>query len=168
MLSVKRVISAGWIALLSLAIFAGCKGAGQKNETATPVVPQSVSSNFPPKAAQVPDSGDNMASNILTWDAREKVYHAKLGETNAPFTFNLKNVSAGPVLIYDTSTSCDCTVASLPAKPWTLQSGDTGKIEAAIDLSKKSPGEVTNSIIVFTSQGNRRLWVKAIVPSNNH
>jgi hypothetical protein len=106
-----------------------------------------------------------MGPRILAWDAVSKVYRAKPGELSAPFTFNLTNVSSEPVIIYDTSTSCDCTVASLPSKPWTLASGAGGKIEASIDLSNKG-GAVTNSIIVFTSQGNRRLWVKAMIPDS--
>jgi hypothetical protein len=168
MFSVKRAISAGFMVLLSLGVFAGCK-TGKKNQTVTPAVvpaaPQVTPTNPPPHVAVLPpDSGDNMAANILAWGTTSEVYRAKPGELKAPFTFNLTNVSSGPVMIWDASTSCDCTVASLPAKPWTLQSGEAGKIEASIDLSKKAPGEVTNSIIVFTSQGNRRLWVKAIVP----
>lgn len=104
-----------------------------------------------------------MKPGILAWDATTKEYQAKAGETNAPFTFNLTNISTGTVMIYDTSTSCDCTVANLPSKPWALSPGGTGRIDASINLHGKS-GEVTNSIIVFTSKGNRRLSVKAIVP----
>ena len=104
-----------------------------------------------------------MKPNILAWDATEKTYRVQPGELRAPFTFSLTNVSSGPVVIYDTSTTCDCTVASLPSKPWIVQSGGTGQIQANIDLHNKS-GTVTNSVIVFTSQGNRRLKVKAILP----
>jgi hypothetical protein len=103
-----------------------------------------------------------MESNILAWDTVDEEYHAKAGELSAPFTFSLTNVSPQPVVIYDTSTSCDCTVASLPRKPWTVPSGGTGQIKATIDLHDKT-GAVTNSVIVFTSQGNRRLKVKAFV-----
>lgn len=104
-----------------------------------------------------------MAPNILTWDAVSKEYHAQPAELKAPFTFNLTNVSSSPVIIYDTSTTCDCTVAKLPSQPWTLPGGASGKIEATIDLTKKTSDVVTNEIIVFTSQGNRRLKVKAVV-----
>jgi len=103
-----------------------------------------------------------MAPNILAWNTLAEEYHAKPGEISAPFTFALTNVSSGTVVIYDTSTTCDCTVASLPSKPWNLPSGGTGEIHATIDLSKKSD-TVTNQIIVFTSQGNRRLFVKAFL-----
>jgi hypothetical protein len=104
-----------------------------------------------------------MAPNILAWDSVSKEYHAQAGDVKAPFSFSLTNVSAGPVVIYDTSTSCDCTVASLPSRPWTIPSGGTGAIEASINLSNKV-GVVTNSVIIYTSKGNRRLFVKALIP----
>lgn len=104
-----------------------------------------------------------MKPGILEWDATAKEYQANAGETNAPFTFGLTNVSSGTVIIYDTSTSCDCTVADLPTKPWSLPANASGQIHASINLHGKS-GVVTNSIIVFTSKGNRRLNVKAIAP----
>lgn len=108
-----------------------------------------------------------MASNILDWDATEKDYHAQPGELAAPFTFTLTNVSTAPVVIYDTSTTCDCTVASLPSKPWVVPSGGAGEINAIIDLQKKTGkknSSVMTQIIVFTSKGNRRLTVKAFLP----
>ena len=149
MLSLKRGVVAA-LAGLSLALIAGC-GTHQQ-----PVVETK-------KPAPQPDTGDTMAPNILAWDAVSKECRAHPGDKSAPFSFSLKNVSARPVVIYDTQSSCDCTVAKLPSKPWTIPSGDTGKIEATVDLAGKT-GTVTNSIIVFTSQGNRRLNVKAILP----
>ena len=151
------------IASLSLALLAGCK----TSETKSPAVPASPpqplpNQPVPPPANHQQDSGDSMAPHILTWDATAKTYHAKRGEMLAPFTFSFTNVSHGSVVIYDTSTSCDCTVASLPTKPWTIPSGGSGQVEASIDLSNKV-GIVTNYVIVFTSQGNRRLSVEAIV-----
>lgn len=106
-----------------------------------------------------------MASNILAWDATEKTYHVRTGDLFAPFTFSLTNVSSGPVSIYETTTTCDCTVASLPSKPWVLPSGGSGEVHAMIDLHNKT-ASVTNSVIVYTSKGNRRLTLKAILPES--
>jgi hypothetical protein len=152
-------------AALCLAVLSGCRTSSENSMPAAPATPSAGETNrpSPPQVTLPPDSGDSMASNILEWDSVSKEYRARPGELKAPFTFNLTNVSSGPVVIYDTSTTCDCTVASLPSKPWTLPSGASGKIEATIDLSKKTGGVVTNAIIVFTSQGNRRLNVKAII-----
>lgn len=148
-----------------LLIFAGCKTPAPPQKPTPPTV-STVETNepFPPQMTQ-PDSGNTMATDILAWDALAKQYQAKPGEMTAPFTFRLTNVSPNSVTIYDTSTSCDCTVAKLPFKPWVLPSGTAGQIDATIDLSNKV-GTVTNSIIVFTSQGNRRLWVKAVMPES--
>ena len=107
------------------------------------------------------DAAANMAANILTWDAVAKEYQARSGETNAPFTFSLTNASPERVMIYDTSTTCDCTVAQLPSKPWTLAPGAGGQIHASLDLRNRTEA-VTNYVIVFTSKGNRLLTVKGI------
>jgi hypothetical protein len=104
-----------------------------------------------------------MESNILAWDAVTKEYHAKPGDIKAPFSFSMTNIWSRPVVIYDTETTCECTVAKLPSKPWTVPSGGTGTIEASINLSNKV-GTVTSSVVVFTSQGNRRLTLKAFLP----
>jgi hypothetical protein len=104
-----------------------------------------------------------MAPGILAWDATKKEYHAKPGEMSAPFTFSLTNISSGPVMIWDTSTTCECTVAKLPSKPWTVASGESGTIEASINLTNKFE-TVTNSVIVFTSKGNRRLNLIVYLP----
>lgn len=104
-----------------------------------------------------------MEANILTWDATSKEYLAKPGDSIAPFKFSLTNVSPRQVVIYSTETSCDCTVAKLPSQPWIVPAGGTGTIEASINLAGKT-GIVTNYVIIFTSQGNRRLNVKAILP----
>src|SRR4051812_1608233 len=167
MFSPKYRIWTGTTALLLLTVFAGCKSSGNKVESRPPPTPLASPSKTvrPPTTPPTlpPDSADSMVPNVLAWDAVEKEYQAKHGDLSAPFVFNLTNVSSGPVIIYDTSTSCDCTVAKLPSKPWTIPSGGTGEIQASIDLHKKS-GTVTNQIIVFTSEGNRSLRVKALVP----
>jgi len=166
MFSLNRTIFAATVTGLSLALLAGCKTSETKSNAILAAPPQVLTPNrpAPPPVNKQEDSADSMLPNILTWDATAKTYNAKSGETRAPFTFSFTNVSRGPVVIYDTATSCDCTVASLPTKPWTVPSGESGKVEAAIDLKNKV-GTVTNYVIVFTSQGNRRLSVKAIVPT---
>ncbi|HXT13507.1 MAG TPA: DUF1573 domain-containing protein [Candidatus Angelobacter sp.] len=161
----KRMIFAGAATLLSLALFAGCRSLETKPQPGEPVAPVVTNTNRPaPRhVKQPPESGDTMAPHILAWNRLSEEYHAKPGEMIAPFSFSLTNVSKGPVVIYDTATTCDCTVAKLPSTPWTIPSGGTGKIEATIDLTHKT-GVVTNSIVVFTSKGNRRLYVKAFKP----
>jgi hypothetical protein len=172
----KRVVVFGFaIGAISLMIV-GCKTSKpkpvfQEMPTAqvppSPVSPPADTNQYPEQVSHPrppADAADNMASNILAWDAVEKEYHAKIGETNAPFTFALTNVSPERVMIFDTSTTCDCTVAQLPSKPWTLQPGASGEIHASLDLHGKKTDAVTNYVIVFTSKGNRLLTVKATLP----
>lgn len=150
----------------STALFAGCKTT--PNKPAEPIAPATPAPA--PAAAQSnkvqlpPDSGDNMKSNILAWDATEKTDDARPGDLHVSFTFSLTNVSSAPVMIYDTSTTCDCTVANLPSKPWLVPSGGTGQIQVTMDVHNKI-GAVTKDVIVFTSKGNRRLKVTAVVPN---
>jgi hypothetical protein len=164
----------GLAVVCALALAAGCKTtATKKNIERTPVpapTPPSapLQTNLPPSQVSHPkppaEAADNMAPNILAWDSVAKKYHAKIGETNAPFTFSVTNVSPERVMIYDTSTTCDCTVAQLPSKPWTLAPGAGGQIHASLDLRNRI-GAVTNYVIVFTSKGNRLLTVTATLPA---
>lgn len=117
----------------------------------------------PSRPRPAADASDNMAGNILAWDDVVKNYTSGAGETNASFTFNLTNVSPGQVVIYDTSTTCECTVAQLPSRPWTLPAGAGGQIHASLDLRNRTGG-VTNYVVVFTSKGNRLLTVTATLP----
>ena len=104
-----------------------------------------------------------MATNLLAWDAVWKECQARPGDTNASFTFSLTNVSVEPVVIYDTSTTCDCSVARLPENPWVVLPEGTGRIQATVDLRGRV-GAVTNYVIVFTSKGNRLLTTKTVLP----
>lgn len=159
MFSIERTIL-GAVVLLSPALFAGCNTSPKPTASGAPAAIPAAPAKT--NVVQLPDTGNNMAPDILDWDATAKTYRANPGELRAPFTFSLTNVSSGPVMIYDTSTTCECTVASLPSKPWVVPSGGSGQIHATIDLRNKT-GTVTNHIIVFTSKGNRRLTVKAIL-----
>lgn len=156
----KHAFSAAGV--LALVLLVGCR-TSQKPARPAPSYTAPVAAS-PHKAIELPpDSGDNMAPNILSWDDRVKKYYKQPGDFAAKFTFSLTNVSAEPVMIYDTSTTCECTVAKLPSRPWILPSGGTGEIHASIDLRKKT-ASATNDIVVFTSKGNRRLTVEAILP----
>ena len=167
----KRIVVAPAMAGFLLAFIAGCGTSKPQPTQSAPVATttppvihlETNKLTLPAKPTSPPDSSDSMEPNILAWDATSREYHAHPGEKLAPFSFSFTNVSPRQVVIYDTQTSCDCTVAKLPSKPWTIPSGGTGQLDATIDLAGKA-GVITNYVIVFTSQGNRRLNVKAIVP----
>jgi hypothetical protein len=165
------------ICLCLLAAIAGCTSsrparkttpaAEETNSLSVPAQPSLPAADtvrvLPPRPRPPADAADNMASNILAWDAVWKEYRARQGETNASFTFGLTNVSPEQVTIYDTSTTCDCSVAQLPASPWVLPPNGAGQIHATVDLRGRI-GAVTNYVIVFTSKGNRLLTTKATLP----
>jgi len=172
MFSAKRTVGTAALMGLSLAFMQGCKSGDPYPEPTTVTVTKPVvqMSKPTPPAASMPthptapsNSNDSMEPHILAWDSVSKEYFANPGEKLAPFSFSFTNVSPRAVVIYDTETSCDCTVATLPSHPWTIPSGGTGTIGATINLSNKV-GVVTNYVIVETSQGNRKLNVKATVP----
>jgi hypothetical protein len=164
MFSLNKTYLAASVAM-TVVLLAGCKSSQEEMETGAPAATASAQGQTN-AVRSPPDSGNNMAPNILAWDATEKTYHVRSGDMAAPFAFNLTNVSSGPVMIYDTSTTCDCTVASLPSRPWVVPSGGTGVINAVMDLRRKSGGIVTTHVIVFTSQGNRRLTLQSIMPQS--
>jgi len=159
----KHAILFGSAAALSLALFAGCAGQRSQSQPA----PAAEAPAEKPVVILPASSADTLGTNILVWDAVFREYHAPRGATNATFTFSLTNVSRANLVIYDTSTSCDCTAAKLPAAPWTLLPGGHGQIQATVDLRRK-PGVVTNYVIVFTSKGNKLLLVKTVVPRKNN
>jgi len=175
MFSVKRTVGTAALLGLSLALMQGCKSGDPYPVPTEVTVAPPVQTSKPtpaPRATPTPipahptapsNSSDSMEPNILAWDSVSKEYFANPGEKLAPFSFSFTNVSPRSVVIYDTETSCDCTVATLPSHPWTIPSGGTGTIGATINLSNKV-GVVTNYVIVETSQGNRKLNVKATVP----
>ena len=171
--SFKREINFGLAGIFLSLGLAGCTNSKPPpRPVATPPPQVVIPAPLPTTPAEPPtparprppaDASDNMATNILVWDAVTKHYQAGTGETNAPFTFNLTNISPEAVMIYDTSTTCECTVAQLPSRPWTLAPGAGGQIRATLDLRNRTGG-VTNYVIVFTSKGNRLLTVSAALP----
>jgi mono/diheme cytochrome c family protein len=84
---------------------------------------------------------------FLVWDAMNKDYAAKTGETTNLFIFNATNVSTRPVYIEKLTPSCGCTVATLPAQPWLLAPGSNGAVRITINFAGKV-GLVTKFIRV--------------------
>ena len=168
---------ASLLALGAVCLLAGCRSfkpdpdAAAAPEpaaaSAVPVEAPSVREPPPPTpeihASMTTNSFATLPENILAWDARAKTYHAKAGEESASFTFNVTNVSPAEVVIEDTSTSCGCTVAELPADPWKLSPGAHGRIQVTMDFNGQI-GDVSKEVMVITSKGNEVLTVESIIP----
>jgi mono/diheme cytochrome c family protein len=84
---------------------------------------------------------------VLAWDAMNKEYTARAGETTNLFTFSATNISRSVVYIGKLTPSCGCTVAKLPAEPWRLDAGSNGQVHITINFAGKY-GLVTKFIRV--------------------
>jgi hypothetical protein len=164
-------------ALSGACVLAGCSSfkpnradvamPARTDASATPVETPSVRTNTPPApeihASATTNSFVTLPEHILAWDARVKTYHAKVGDESASFTFNVTNVSPAEVVIEDTSTSCGCTVAELPADPWKLAPGAHGQIQVTMDFNGQI-GDVSKEVMVITSKGSEVLTVESVIP----
>jgi len=103
-------------------------------------------------------------TSVLQWDADSKEYAVKPGETSAPFTFVVTNVSNAEVAISRLHTSCGCTVAKLPTTPYKLQPGANVAINVAMDLRGKS-GVITKTVTVESTAEGKVLLVRATIPT---
>lgn len=90
----------------------------------------------------------------LVWTPSNPSHEAKRGEVGVHFTFSAKNISTVDVVIKELKPSCGCTVAEMPANPWRIKPGETGKFEAVMDLRDRTgvmspPGVIYKDIKVF-------------------
>lgn len=128
-----------------------------------PPLPQPAASQpvFVPPAMPPPVAQPSLDS-VIKWDAERKDQTVASGTPQAQFTFNLTNVSAEVVTINSATTSCGCTVASLPEQPWKLAPGKNGQIHATMNLAGKS-GTTVKTINVVSDQGAKMLYVQATI-----
>lgn len=101
--------------------------------------------------------------SVIAWDSLSKEAALKPGEIEAKFVFHLTNVCATNVIINSASASCGCTVAKLPANPWTLTPGTNGDIHVTLNVAGKS-GVVIKTVTIHSTAGTKLLTVRAIVP----
>jgi mono/diheme cytochrome c family protein len=91
-------------------------------------------------------------------------YHAKPGETNVHYVFNLTNTSPANLNIFSIGTSCGCTVAKAPAQPWLISPGAGGPVEVDLDLRGRR-GLVTKVVYLYSvGYAPKVLTVKAHIP----
>lgn len=99
----------------------------------------------------------------LEWDSLEKRYVAQPGEEEAALTFAVTNRTDHSVEIRSTATSCNCTVATPPRKPWLIKPGATETLDVRVDLRSRRGG-LTKTVYVDTSEGEQRLLVHVQIP----
>jgi mono/diheme cytochrome c family protein len=113
-----------------------------------------------PPASRAPDR----RNDSLQLDAAEKEYNAQPGQESCGFDFLLKNTSTEPIVITDVKTSCGCTVARLPSKPWRLESGSSGTLHLDVDLRGKT-GTIVKSAFIETENGTNTVMLKVNIAS---
>ena len=99
----------------------------------------------------------------LAWEAPSQFYSAKPGEVSALFVFKVSNTSTSEVVIDDVKTSCGCTVAQFPTKPWTLKPGAQDKAEVLVDLRGRF-GKLFKEIDIISSNSPKVLTVLVDIP----
>lgn len=99
----------------------------------------------------------------LNWESPSQFYTAKPGDITAHFTYKVVNVSKSEVTIDDVKTSCGCTTAELPGKPWRLAPGETNKMEVLVDLRGKV-GKLLKTIYVQSATAPKTLTVLIDIP----
>ena len=132
------------------------------NQNPSAPIPLTISNPAQPTTPAQPAAPAQPAS-YLAYDSESKEYNAKVGDTNAHFTFWLTNVSKEVVAINSVRTSCGCTVAQLPETPWKLAPGTNGPIEVNVNLLGKS-GTIVKSVTVDSTAGGKSLLVKVNIP----
>jgi cytochrome c553 len=120
--------------------------------------PQAIHPIPSPAAGQAP-----LEAPTLVFETEPKQYNAAPGEQVAAFAVNVTNVWTNEIIIYSVQVSCGCTTASLPAKPWRLAPGGSGRLHAQIRLAGKM-GLVTKTLSFYTSVGIRIVTLKVSVP----
>jgi len=121
-------------------------------------------SNVPLHPIRLPGDGPQIGGQTLVFDANTKDYQAKPFEMSAPFTFYVTNVWTNNITITEVKPSCGCTTAHMPATPWLLHPGESGAVEAKINLMGKM-GTITKTLTFHTSVGLRVATLRVMIPT---
>ena len=119
-------------------------------------------STTPPPAIESVSPAFKDAAALKVTPLRQD-YTAKSGETQHTFTFQVTNISTEEVVIFAANTSCGCSVASMPDKPWVLAPGQGGAVEVAVDLTGKY-GVLSKVATLDTVDGRKVLAMTLHLP----
>lgn len=104
----------------------------------------------------------------ISWDPTNVEHVVTNGEVAAHIVFKVKNAGPWEVFVDDLQTSCECTLASLPARPWRLAPYETNQLDVMVDLRDKSgnllaPGPYYKSVYVHEMTGETNLLTIIII-----
>jgi mono/diheme cytochrome c family protein len=155
-----------FVLIAALGLSVSQAGLFSKSKPVAPPVP----TNPPPPVVVAPPPPPPVVTNtpppappVLAWDADMKEYHAKMGDPTANVSFYLTNTSPVDAVVNSVTTSCGCTTAHLPPMPWTIKPGESGKIDASVNLAGKS-GTLIKTLTVNSTAGNKILQVRVYMP----
>ena len=103
-----------------------------------------------------------LPDGILVWDGTTKETNVTAEATEANFTFSFTNVSTNPVIFLNVSTSCHCTTAKLPPRPWTIPAGTNAQFDVVVDLAGRS-GMLLKTVNISTDRGTKTLMLKVTI-----
>src|SRR5208337_1247754 len=78
------------------------------------------------------------APSPLVWDSTSKETSPAVGAASADFTFNVTNTSDSEVVINNVQTSCGCTVAKTPPRPWHIAGHTNDSMTISVNLAGKA------------------------------
>ena len=99
---------------------------------------------------------------VFMWDSLGKRYQSKPDELDIAFEFHFLNHTAKEIRINQAFTSCGCTVATLPKKPWIIKPGENGTIPITMDVRGKA-GIIEKDSTSVTSSGTIVLTTKVAI-----
>jgi mono/diheme cytochrome c family protein len=102
----------------------------------------------------------------LAWDAITKETSPGPADPTADFSFALTNTSDSEVVIQNVVTSCGCTVAKTPPRPWHIAAHTNDSMTISVNLAGKT-GTFQKAITVFeTGFPNQVLMVIVHMPNS--
>ncbi len=104
---------------------------------------------------------------VFMWDSLGKSHQSKPEELDIVFEFHFQNQTDSDIQIKQTFTSCGCTVAKLPQKPWIIKPRQKGSIPITMDVRGKA-GVIEKETTVVTSEGNVVLTTKVAINSDTN
>lgn len=169
-MNLKQLGTACAAALLLVPSLSGAEETPSATPPPAPPTPaaapaEAVTQPFKPAVRVVPRALPVTALGPMTnllFDAEVKEHKMAAGVFEHDFTFSFTNASGTNVVIQSVRTSCGCTVARMPAMPWTNAPGASGTFGIHMDLRGKS-GSITKSVFIMTDQGNKTVYVRGIV-----
>ncbi|MCH2609281.1 MAG: DUF1573 domain-containing protein, partial [Pedosphaera sp.] len=71
---------------------------------------------------------------VFMWDSLGKRHQSKPDELDIAFALQFHNHTSKEIRITQAFSSCGCTVATLPKKPWIIKPGEKGSIPITMDV----------------------------------